>query len=213
MSGRNYSDWLAGADVEQRRESLAGYLDAALALARLPVPVPGFARLIGPGTPQQFGSLAELLTFQMSQAVAHSRTRLDTDLPQVAQVWDQLQRDLAARRCQPAVVHGDLCPPNAYVSRGPGDRPVVTGVGDFSPHTLVADPLMDVAGAVCFLELESYPGAVEDALWLGALAEQRLGPGTGYWVEVYRRFYGFYFSSAFDFDPPLYAWCLRQLNR
>jgi putative membrane protein len=30
---------------------------------------------------------------------------------------------------------------------------------------------------------------------------------------VYRRFYGFYFSDSFRFDPVLYAWCLRQLRR
>jgi len=30
---------------------------------------------------------------------------------------------------------------------------------------------------------------------------------------VYRRFYGFYFSNAYAFDPHLYAWCLRQLSR
>jgi putative membrane protein len=213
MSGRNYSSWLAEATLEERRSSLVSYLDAALAISRLPVPGPGFARLVGPGAPQQFGSLPELLTFQMSQAITHSQQRLDADLPTVAAVWDQLQRDLRGRRCRPTLVHGDLCAPNAYVSRTADGSAVVSGVGDFSPHTLVADPMLDVAGAVCFLELESYPGAAEDAQWLGALAEQRLGPGTGYWIDVYRRFYGFYFSSAFDFDPELYAWCLRQLNR
>src|SRR3712207_7663298 len=39
----------------------------------------------------------------------------------------------------------------------------VTGVGDFSPHTLAADPLLDVTGAICFLELEGYAGARDDA--------------------------------------------------
>ncbi len=110
-------------------------------------------------------------------------------------------------------VHGDICPPNAYLSRGSGGGGVVSGIGDFSPHTLSADPMMDVAAAVGFLELESYPGAVEDAAWLGALAVQRLGGDTALWIDVYRRFYAFYFSSAFDHDPELYAWCLLQLNR
>ena len=213
MSGRSYSGWLVEAGLSERRFSLSSYLDATLSVARLPAPVPGFARLVGPGTPQQFGSLAELLTFQLNQAISHSRERLDVDLPQVAAVWDQLQADLAQRVCQPAVVHGDVCPSNAYASRAADAAVVVSGIGDFSPHTLLADPLMDVAGAVCFLELESYPGAVEDALWLAGLAVHRLGPDTAHWLDVYRRFYAFYYSSAFDVDPELYAWCLRQLNR
>jgi putative membrane protein len=211
MSGRNYSEWLAEAPPEERRSSLTSYLDATAALTRLPVPVPGFARLVGPGAPQQFGSLVELLSFQMGQAIAHSQRRLEADLPHVAEVWDQLHRDLSARQCRPALVHGDLCPPNAYVSRGPAGV-VVTGVGDFSPHTLAADPLLDLAGAVGFLELESYPGAVEDALWLGALAVQRWGPEMAHWIAVYRRYYAFYYSASYDYDPQLYAWCLRQLN-
>jgi putative membrane protein len=124
-----------------------------------------------------------------------------------------MRADLARRECRPALVHGDICPPNAFVSRGPTGAVVVTGIGDFSPHTLSADPLIDVTGAVCFLELESYEGAAEDAAWLTELVVQRFGPETAQWIEVYRVFYAFYFSSAWDFDPALYAWCLRQLNR
>ena len=32
-------------------------------------------------------------------------------------------------------------------------------------------------------------------------------------MDVYRRFYGFYFADSADYDPPLYGWCLRQLSR
>jgi putative membrane protein len=213
LSGRSFSSWLAEAPVAERRATLSSYLDAVLTLQRLPVPVPGFARLVGERAPQQFGSLVELLTYQASGAVAHSRARLDQDVPQVAQVWDRMRADLARRECRPALVHGDICPPNAFVSRGPTGAVVVTGIGDFSPHTLSADPLIDVTGAVCFLELESYEGAAEDAAWLTELVVQRFGPETAQWIEVYRVFYAFYFSSAWDFDPALYAWCLRQLNR
>lgn len=213
MSGRSFSSWLAEADLGERRAALSSYLDAALALRRLPPPVPGFARLVGDGAPQRFDTLVELLTSQMSRTIATSQEQLDRDLPQVATVWERLQQDLAARQCVPGVVHADLCPPNAYVSRGAGGSAVVTGIGDFSPHTLTADPMMDVAGAICFLELEPYPGSVEDALWLSELAVHRLGPETEHWIAVYGRFYAFYFSSAFTYDPQLYSWCLRVLNR
>jgi putative membrane protein len=212
LSGRSFSEWLASASSEDRRLTLTSYLDATLALQHLPSPVPGFARLVGVGAPQQFSTLPELLTHQMSLSLARSRDRLELDLPQVRQVWDDLQADLAQRVCRPALVHGDLCPPNVFVSRGARGEAVVTGIGDFSPHTLSADPMLDVAGAVCFLELEPYPEAAADALWLGQLAVQRLGPDTARWLDVYRRFYGFYYSMTYDVEPLAYAWCLRQLT-
>lgn len=127
-------------------------------------------------------------------------------------MWNRLHGELAQRLVAPALVHGDVCPPNAYVSQGP-NGPVVTGIGDFSPHTLNADPLLDVAGAVIFLELEPYADAPTDAAWLEAVAVERHGQDVSHWIDVYRRYYGFYFSNAYAVDPSLYAWCLRQLSR
>lgn len=73
--------------------------------------------------------------------------------------------------------------------------------------------MMDVAGAVAFLELEPYSEAALDSAWLETVAVERGGPQITHWIDVYRRFYGFYFSDSFDFDPALYAWCLRQMRR
>jgi putative membrane protein len=212
FSGRNFSGWLQHADIGQRRTALISFLDATERLQRLPSPVPGFARLIGDDAPQQFGTLAELLSSLLSGPLESSRTQLERDIPNVSAVWNRLHGDLAQRSVLPAVVHGDVCPPNAYISRGQ-QGPVVTGIGDFSPHTVNADPLMDVAGALIFLELEPYADAAADAAWLEAVAVERHGRQIVPWIDVYRRFYGFYFSNAYAFDPQLYAWCLRQLAR
>ena len=40
-------------------------------------------------------------------------------------------------------------------------------------------------------------------MWLEAAAVERHGPETAHWIEVYRRFYGFYFADAHEFDPAL----------
>jgi putative membrane protein len=212
FSGRNFSGWLQQADTSVRRPALASFLDATLRLQQLPSPVPGFARLVGDQAPRQFGSLGEMLHNMLAGPTQASRERLQQDLPNVAEVWSRLHAELAQRVVAPALVHGDVCPPNAYVSMGPSGA-VVTGIGDFSPHTVNGDPLMDVVGAVSFLELESYAEAAEDSAWLESVAVERLGPDVARWIEVYRRFYGFYFSNAHAFDPVLYGWCLRQLNR
>jgi putative membrane protein len=212
LSGRNFSGWLQHADMAQRRPALIGFLDATERLQQLPSPVPGFARLIGEDAPQQFGTLVELLSSMLKGPLQSSRTQLERDIPDVAEVWNRLYGELAQRSVLPAIVHGDVCPPNAYLSQGP-EGPVVTGIGDFSPHTVHADPLMDVAGALIFLELEPYADAAADAAWLEAVAVERHGREIVRWIDVYRRFYGFYFSNAYAFDPHLYAWCLRQLSR
>jgi putative membrane protein len=212
FSGRNLSGWLQFADTTQRRAALITFLDATERLQQLRSPVPGFARLIGDGAPRAFGTLVELLSNMLSGPTQSSRDQLERDVPHVAEVWNQLHAVLAQRSVAPAVVHGDVCPPNAYLSQGP-QGPVVTGIADFSPHTVHADPLMDVAGAVIFLELEPYADAAADAAWLEAVAAERHGREIVRWIDVYRRFYGFYFSDAYAFDPTLYAWCIRQLSR
>jgi putative membrane protein len=212
LHGTSLDRWLAEADVDDRHRALISYLDTAQLVATLPTPLPGFARLVGPGAPQQFGSLGELLNAQVQPQIAVSRARLDVDVPRVGEVWRQLFDAVSVRRCRPTVVHGDYCPANTYLTIAPDGTPRVTGVGDFSPHTLQADPLMDLTGAVAFLELESYGGAADDSRWLEQQAVQRWGTDTAHWIAVYRRFYGFYFSNAFEFDTKLYDWCRRQLT-
>jgi len=212
FSGRPFAGWLGTAERAERRDALGTFLDATVRLRELPSPVPGFARLVGADAPAQFGSLTDLARNMLARPTRTSQSHLTRDLAAVGQVWDRLLAELAERVVEPALVHGDICPPNAYVSLGP-DGPVVTGIGDFSPHTVHGDPMMDVTGAVAFLELELYADAASDALWLQGMAVERFGPDTAHWIDVYRRFYGFYFSDAGDFDPALYGWCLRQLDR
>lgn len=213
LSGIPFTTWLADTtDVELRRTGLLSYLDLASSVYRLPVPVAGFARLVGQDAPQQFDTLAALLAAQLEPQLEASRDRLVEDLPDVESTWNRLHSDLARRVSQPYVVHGDICPPNVFVSRGPDGAPVVTGLADFSPHTLTADPLMDITGAIVFLELEAYAGAHEDAEWLTEQAVARFGEGIREWVGVYRRFYAFYFASSHAFDDHLYRWCLAQLR-
>jgi putative membrane protein len=212
FSGRPFSPWLAQAEPGERRTALLSFLDATARLTELPSPVPGFARLIGLDAPTQFASAAELARTMLVGPTLSSRVQLSQDVPHIAHVWERLQADLNERHVAAVLVHGDICPPNAYLQTGP-DGPAITGIGDFSPHTVNGDPMMDVTGTVAFLELEPYAAAAEDSAWLETVAVERWGSETSHWIDVYRRFYGFYFSNAYEFDPVLYGWCLRQLNR
>ena len=212
FSGRSFSSWLCGAEPSARHAALLSFLDATARLPQLPSPVPGFARLVGPGAPQQFRTLGELLQAMLAGPTQFSRDRLAADVPEVAEVWQRMHAEIAERIVTPALVHGDICPPNTYVSLDPSGQPVVTGIGDFSPHTMNADPLLDLTGAVAFLELEHYPEASADAAWLTNAAVERYGPQVSQWISVYRRFYGFYFSNTYVEEPRVYEWCVRQLR-
>ncbi len=213
LPGRPLSGWLRDAHESERRRVLLTLLDAAEAVSRLPLPVSGFARLVGPGAPQTYATLTELADAMLAGPTRRSRDRLTRDVPGVARAWDRLHHELAQRRVAPAVVHGDLAASNVYISGGSaGQPPRVSAVGDFSPHTLQADPLLDLTGAVAFLEIEDYPEAAADSAWLLGAAIERYGTEVAHWIGVYRRYYGFYFSDTYAFDPATYGWCLRQLD-
>ncbi len=199
----------SGPDEAARRVTLERYLTAAMDVQRLPVPVAGFAQLVGPDAPRQYGSLSDLLAAQLNRTVGQVRPKLEADLPDLTERWQQLFNELARRQTWPTLVHGDFFPGNVLVRREDDGSAVITGVVDFSPHTLAADPLLDVAGAIAFLGLEPETSAPGDEEWLTDLAVSRLGDEARHWIEVYRRFYGFYFAE----DPAIYSWSVEQLQR
>ncbi len=206
MSGRGLTEWLMSVGPGPRRDTLTSYLDVALRLSQLPLPRPGFQRLLG-DAPGAFPSLSALLDDQLWRAWQRVGDRLIADLPGAEDLLHRLRGEIAERRCESRLVHGDYYPGNVFGSRTPDGRVVVSGVGDFSPHTLAADPLMDVAGAVVLMQL-SYPEAPADSGWLAGQAVERLGGDTAHWIDVYRRFYAIYYGD----DPEVYPWALAQLG-
>jgi putative membrane protein len=107
-------------------------------------------------------------------------------------------------------VHGDYYPGNVFFGEIDGTMSI-TGVGDFSPHTLAADPLMDIAGAIELMGLEAYPEVAEDQAWLRELAIERhraQEPDIEYWLDVYRRFYAVYYAP----DPVVFPHSLVHLQ-
>lgn len=209
LSGSPLTRWLPSAPIDRRRQTLIGYLQAATVLGRLPIPEPTFGRLFGSHT-RSFATLPELIRDQLVEAQQLIR-RQGRDLPDG--VVDRVVGDLHSRECVPALVHGDYCPGNVFGTEVDG-RMQVTGVAAFSPHTLAADPLMDVAGAITLLELEDYDEAAADASWMheqaiGMLADRFAPSDLEHWLDVYRRYYAIYFSI----DDRVYPWAMSLLLR
>ncbi len=105
------------------------------------------------------------------------------------------------------LIHGDYFPGNLLF----GERREVSAVLDFSPHTLAGDPLMDVAGAVAFLDAAPLV-RTEHVSYLRGHALATYGASTEFLLDLYTLYYAFYFSDTKRADTATYTWCLRHLN-
>jgi putative membrane protein len=204
MPGIDLLSFLQHSSSGPRRAALLGYLDTAMQLWQLPLPQPGFAKLVGSDA-RTFDSLASLCEHQLRIGLADSYDALHERVPGLQAVIDNVLARVRTRQVTPMLVHGDYCPPNVYIHESESGL-TISGVGDFSAHTLAADPVMDVAGAVHFVSLQWYPDAEDDARWLAGVAAERLGD-QAQWVGVYRHFYALYYSM----DPAVLDWSARQL--
>lgn len=113
---------------------------------------------------------------------------------------------------QARVVHGDYCPENVLMG---GDLDV-SGVIDFSPHTIFGDPLIDLAGAAVFLDRHGRrtggnmddPNPADRSVVADVIGEARgdvLGDVHTYckWLAVY--------CAQYD-EPDMARWATRLLT-
>jgi putative membrane protein len=208
IPGTSLSTWLPTAAPELRRQALLHYLHVAGRIQQLPLPADGFGRMFG-ADPRRFPTLGALLEDQLRTAVRQTKEWLDHDLP--ADAVERVIAEVHDRQCAPRLVHGDYFPGNVFVNALPDGSPVISGVGDFSPHTLAADPVMDIAGAISLMGYEGYPGVKEDQAYV---AQQALAlysnqiPDLAHWLDVYRRYYAIYYAP----DPAVYPQSLVELQ-
>lgn len=208
IPGTSLSAWLPTADDDQRRTALMQYLQVAGRIQQLPLPADGFGRLFG-GDPRRFPTLGDLLEDQLRGAVRQTKLLLDRDLP--SEAVERVIAEVRQRQCPPRLVHGDYYPGNVFVDVRPDGAPMITGVGDFSPHTLAADPLMDIAGAISLMGLERYPQVAQDQAFVRDQAIRMYGnqePDIAYWLDVYRRYYAIYYAP----DPAVYPHSMVELQ-
>jgi putative membrane protein len=208
MGGRVLAELMPCLDGADRARALASYLAAAEAIGGIALADRPFGEILA-DRPVRRETWAGFLWDRLLASYGVSRADLTVDVPRVGQALEHVRAGLQAlepfgRR---RLVHGDYFPGNVYI----GDDLRVTGVGDFGYSTVVGDPLLDVAGAVAFLEVVDghHP---EDGALLKRLVRERHGADVDLRLDLYRLWYSFYFSGCKVDDPPTYAWCAGNLR-
>ena len=201
LAGIPLSRWLAEtADADRRQAALTSLLDVSERLRELPLPQPGFRRVLGGSAAH--GSLTELLAAQIEIGIHYSDGLLAQAVPDLDNRVSALLDLLSSREVTPSFCHADLVPANVLVD----DDGHLTAVLDFSVHAVAADAVLDQVGAVAFLETTPYAGNTSDAAWLEGELRGRLGPDA-WLIDAYRCFYALYYAM----DHGLIAWSAEQL--
>lgn len=207
MPGQSLESWLPTVQPDQRRPVLDQYLHVAAALRQLPLPAPRFARLFG-DRPRPFESLGALLEDQLRTAARQTAESIGQELPAAA--VERVINDVHQRQVRPALVHGDYFPGNVMTAEHQGAM-IISGVVDFSPHTLAADPLMDIAGAIWLMGMSDQHGATDDQRFVYDRAMALFGdaePDLPHWLDVYHRYFAIYYAP----DPVVFPYAIRLLQ-
>ena len=193
----------------ERQRSLTSFLEALPPLHALHWPgLPCGELLCGPN-----GITAEtwpdFLLKRVSATLARSHLDLQQDLPESERIVDACLAQFDSLPDQPSrrLVHGDFFLGNVLCD-GKG---ILTAVVDFSPLTLIGDPLIDLAGAFYFCRIYDFVNGADYQV-LRRLIDRRYGPKCWHRIDLYYTFYSLRFSDCKLSDNSTYHWCLRRLR-
>ena len=175
IPGRPLSLVLPGLSEDLRARALRAYLEAGEELAAVRMDSRPFGELVV-SEPLTDESWHGFLQRSMSRSLEASGHHLASDVEDLPRVLSTIGDLLAYvdQRPDKTLVHGDFFPANVMVD----DDLAVIAVIDFSPLTIVGDHLVDVAGALMWLEVvEGYRH--RDSQVLREMIYERHGSGIG----------------------------------
>lgn len=193
----------------ERRSAIASFLDALPPLHSVHWPKQAYGEPLNPWEEVTAETWPEYLKARIEATLAHSFSDLQEDLAEVDRVVDEFYGQLSDLPAGPTkcLVHGDYFLGNVLCD----ERGILTAVVDFSPLTLIGDPLMDLAGAYYFCRIYDFVTAA-DYSFLRRQIDQRYGPQCWQQIDLYYTFYSLRFSDCKVSDNHTYRWCLRRLR-
>ena len=193
----------------ERQRSIASFLDALPPLHAVQCPDQPFGELLNAADGITAATWPGYLRERIAATLAQSYADLRDDLPQVDRIVDEFNRQLGSLPEQPPgkLLHGDFFFGNVLCD----ERGILTAVVDFSPLTLIGDPLLDLAGAYYFCGVYDFVTEA-DCRFLRGQIDQRYGADCWQRVDLYYTFYCLRFSDCKVSDNHTYRWCLRRLR-
>ncbi len=139
------------------------------------------------------------------QVLQERKEVLRVDFPDIDKVADLFAAEVLSlpAKGKPLVVHGDLYFPNIMASA----KGRITGIIDFSEHTLAGDPMVDRVSLAVFAREN------EGQRLINQLIEARFKEEFLHLKRLYGVYYAFRFSGCKSDDPDTYKWCLETFAR
>jgi putative membrane protein len=196
-------------DPDARRQALANFFGVLSTLNSVTLDHASYGQVMQGDDFVHASTWPDFMHQMFRMAVARALPDLQEDVGDVERKTERLGTLISRRRATvpKRLVHGDYFLGNVLFN----EDLTVASVLDFSPHTLVGDPYLDVAGAISFLTV--VPGlTAEHVDYLTSLAIAEYGQDIDSIIAMYTLYYNFYFSDTKQSDPATYAWCINHLR-
>ncbi len=193
----------------ERRSALSSLLDALPALHAVQLPQYPYGEPLNVLEEITAETWPGYLQARIEATLAHSYADLQEDLPEVDRIVDEFYCQLGELTARPpkCLVHGDYFLGNVLSDK----RGILTAVVDFSPLTLIGDPLIDLAGAYYFCRIYDFVSEA-DFSFLRKQVDRRYGAKSWQHIDLYYTFYSLRFSDCKVSDNHTYHWCLHRLR-
>ena len=209
LPGKDFAELFPRLTSIERRSAIASFLDGLPPLHSVHMPQLPFGEPLNPQEEITSQTWPGYLQARIEATLTHSYADLKEDLPEVDRIVEEFFRKLSSLppRPQKCLVHGDYFPGNVLCD----ERGTLTAVVDFSPLTLIGDPLIDLAGAYYFCRIYDFVTEADFEFVRSQITERY---GTHCWqrIDLYYTFYAFRFRDCKISDNHTYHWSLRRLR-
>lgn len=201
--GRTVHSWLRELAGPERAGLLQRYVDAAFGIAAIDS-AREYGPLIGHAT---YPTWSACLRARLERS-ASVRAQLADEVPELPRLLARFD-ELAPRLYdgEPRLVHVDYFPGNVMAERTKATF-AISGVFDFSDHSLFGDPLLDVVGAMVMADMSTNVTRGEQHA-MREYARQRGNQRFDAVFGCYQLFYALYYAM----DETLLPWCVKVLRQ
>lgn len=211
LAGRPISTVYAQLQTNERQRLLSNYLEAVRHLQGAILPTQPYGSIFhAPGqSPVPYQSWRQFLRETAPLKLPQTQDDLRQEGIDVARLLEMFLQDIENVPDTPEknFVHGDYFFGNVLID----DELKISAVLDVSWWSVVGDHLMDIAGAVMFLDLYKYVTPQE----ITSLTQQALalyGSEILTAIRVYGVYYSLLLSDCKLFDPVAYNWSIKRLR-